>query len=135
MGNDLLIKELESKFKCARCGVCCTNDFLRIVTFNESGPLIAYIRDHSYLRNEVHFDKLVDVPLSYSMNAGESCPFYDYGLNECMVYDIRPECCRKFPIQSFVNGRGSLECSMSCVGFFTAVANVLEVPAYCKEIK
>lgn len=135
MVNYEFIEELEERFECTRCGVCCTNDYLRIVTKSESMYLAGRALGDKLLESQVHFEPLIDIPGSYSLNHGESCPFYDYGLEECKVYDIRPECCRKFPIRSLSEGRSSLECSMSCVGFFTACADMLEVPAYCRVVK
>ena len=88
-------------FLCTRCGKCCT-----IENFLTAGPLSgapeqnpdAHAKSNRlyqkmgdlWAQNETEYDRYI---------AGSSCPFLTE--EDCSIYEIRPEGCRRFPKTAF----------------------------------
>lgn len=73
--------------ECSNCGQCCS-DLLPLNNM-EIKRIKEYIREHN-IKECKHLSILVKNPLDLT------CPFRDNVNNKCMIYEVRPEICRRF---------------------------------------
>jgi len=92
---------------CDGCwGACCTlplevslNDLVRLGLVKEKdAPLKEIARDLQKRRLIESFSPAMET-FTVAQRAGRDCIFLDEESRLCTVYDVRPEVCRKFPLQ------------------------------------
>jgi Fe-S-cluster containining protein len=109
-----LLKELQSKFKCNRCGKCCAvgGDMCLIVEdiFSMSRCLDIAVMEFldQYVVDRV--DK--DDPLYFKTT--RPCIFLDKYSNECLVNDGKPMACRQYPFMLYARGGCNLDAVLTC---------------------
>ena len=87
-------------FICYRCGHCCydytpqlSDDQLRALALQRNQPF----EDVKKLHKKAYF----------TGDTGETCPALDEA-GSCLIYDIRPDCCREYPLNTFNGANGVL---------------------------
>ena len=73
--------------ECSQCGACCSA--LLPMTDKELSNLKRYVIKH-HVKPVNHFAPTVDPVIDFT------CPFRDDSKKKCLVYEARPEICRKF---------------------------------------
>lgn len=120
-----VIDILSTNFKCTRCGYCCfvggdfvlsTADVERLVT--NCPPEF-----------EDKIDTLIiPVPGStdrYVLSKCRPCPFLDVESHNCLVYDHRPDICRKYPFEAFRDHEIALIAVSMCPGASRVIGDML----------
>ena len=88
--NDIVKKQIVNftcNGKCSNCGECCS-DLLPLNNI-EIRRIKEYIRKHN-IKECKHLSALINNPLDLTF------PFRDNINNKCMIYEVRPEICRRF---------------------------------------
>lgn len=73
--------------KCSNCGECCSN--LIPMSEAEIQRIKRYMAKHPI--KEQFYRSLLDVK-----NTDMTCPFRDWQNKKCLIYEVRPEICRRF---------------------------------------
>ena len=73
--------------ECSQCGACCSS--LLPMTDKELRDLKKYVRKH-HIKPVIHCFPTVEPAIDFT------CPFRDDIQRKCLVYEARPEICRKF---------------------------------------
>jgi Fe-S-cluster containining protein len=100
MSNQLSRKFLEENFVCKRCGNCCKWHGYVNVSIEEIGAIAKFL--------EIDFNEYMEKfvilrhdrkGLSLDEKANGSCIYYDETTQLCQIQAVKPEQCKKFPIE------------------------------------
>lgn len=134
MVNESRLFDLESDLVCFHCGKCCSASFIRIIMSSEAVSLFSFCSSDKVLYDKVNMIPVSDGSTSLYLNRGETCPFYDQDQRLCLVYAIRPTCCRAYPVHSLDCARGSIISSVECPGFLIALSKYFDIPFQLPEV-
>lgn len=134
MVNEDRLFDLESDLVCFHCGKCCSASFVRVVTEEESRSLVSRACRKPFDCTKICLTRIFRGSDLFYLNRHDTCPFYDHGQRSCLAYDIRPDCCRKFPVRSLDHARGSIMGSVECPGFLMALSKYFDVPFQSPEV-
>lgn len=112
--NSSLLEELQSKFKCSKCGKCCAlggdivldhDDVVRAV-FGINFTFVDFIQEY-----------LVYVPGSidhYRIKDTIPCVFLDKLSMQCQIHSCKPKACRDYPFKLYSQGGCNLDAVLTC---------------------
>ena len=84
--------DLVIPFVCHKCGACC-HDYTPRLSDNQ-------LRELALQRNQSFVEiKKVHEKAYFTGDTGETCPALDEA-GSCLIYDIRPDCCREYPLNT-----------------------------------
>lgn len=93
MVYEKLVKRILRKYKCQRCGRCCSIP-----------PMVALedidrISKHLGISKNVFIDVYTVIRTEGKPYLMNPCPFYVSKTKSCQIYSVRPKVCRFFPFQ------------------------------------
>jgi uncharacterized protein len=92
--SDQGVKLFWDTFKCQRCGRCCYTPGAGLYLEKEDFERIAErLGSKNKLRALCRYDKDLKAWV-----LRQPCPFYDMEKKECLIYEIRPLTCTKYPL-------------------------------------
>ena len=112
--NSSLLEELQSKFKCSKCGKCCSVGGDMRLTLDDEDELFAF----GYLdeTSELNLLDLHDIPFHsyYTLKITHPCFFLDKLTRECRVHSHKPMACRDYPFKLYSQGGCNLDAVLTC---------------------
>lgn len=84
------------RFRCTRCGNCCTGPPGFVWVNEEEVAAFAKFRGESNRQTKALYTRLVDGDRSLKEKANGDCVFYDRQAG-CTIYPVRPRQCRTWP--------------------------------------
>ena len=84
------------RFRCTRCGHCCTGPPGFVWLNDEEVSAIARYRGETKEQTEALYTRLCDGERSLKEKANGDCVFYDRQAG-CTIYPVRPRQCRTWP--------------------------------------
>jgi Fe-S-cluster containining protein len=84
------------RFRCTRCGKCCTGPPGFVWVNDEEIAAIAAFRGEAVAEVQEHFTRRVGQERSLRERLNGDCVFYD-GEAGCTIYPVRPRQCRTWP--------------------------------------
>jgi Fe-S-cluster containining protein len=84
------------RFRCTRCGNCCTGAPGFVWVNEEDVSAIAEYRSETKEQTEALYTRLCDDQRSLKEKANGDCVFYDRQAG-CTIYPVRPRQCRTWP--------------------------------------
>ena len=84
MNNNVHVTNFTKNNKCSNCGQCCT-DFLPLSS-KEIKNIKHYIKVHNIKEQRHNVAAGIDI----------TCPFRDEKNKKCLIYEVRPEICKRF---------------------------------------
>jgi hypothetical protein len=85
------------RFKCTRCGACCTGAPGYVWVNDEEIRQIAEYRGEPEGQMRQKFVRLVGTAFSLVEQENGDCVFYDRAGRGCSIYPVRPRQCRSWP--------------------------------------
>jgi uncharacterized protein len=86
---------------CNNCGRCCTESSPIFIHKDELRPLLTI---NSNLKHEIIQNKYY--PEHFMFKEDKPCKFHDSKSKKCIIYDIRPQVCRNYPLMMVGKDRG-----------------------------
>ena len=90
-----LVKEFQGKFKCKRCGECCPKATAGVAVTHDD---VRKLANRLGMASKVFERAYVGYFNEKQMVIKQPCPFYKP--EGCQAYNIRPNTCRLFPMQT-----------------------------------
>ena len=85
------------RFRCTRCGACCTGTPGFVWVNSAEITQIAAFREESVDAVGRNYVRLVGTALSLTEKPNGDCVFYDRDKRACTIYPVRPRQCRTWP--------------------------------------
>lgn len=82
--SDIHVTDMTRNGQCSNCGECCT-DFIPM-SRSEVNRIKKYLKSHPEIKEQRHALAKYDI----------TCPFRSHDQKKCLIYEVRPEVCRRF---------------------------------------
>lgn len=112
--NSSLLEELQSKFKCSKCGKCCALGGDIVLDFDDVTRIahcLHYTFD-DFMRQDIV--SVVDDHGHCKINDTVPCFFLDKFSRECHLQSCKPKACRDYPFKLYSQGGCNLDAVLTC---------------------
>lgn len=112
--NSSLLEELQSKFKCSKCGKCCSvGGDMELSFYDVVG--IELCLDLSVDESESIFSyERIDSRDVYHIKSQRPCHFLDKFNKTCIVQGSKPDACHNYPFKLYSQGGCNLDAVLTC---------------------
>ncbi len=120
------LEEMQERFKCQRCGICCAVGGDMFITEREVEKIAIYldIPEKDYSRLPVSCK--CSARSLYGLDVTRPCFFQDKMERTCMIQDCKPRACKDYPFRLFAQGGCTFDALLVCPEARRMIADMLK---------